>query len=62
MVEARRNVGAGFQRALAMVYSTRDCCPLSSVLKNTTFRKLDLFPSSDEEVGGIDFVETARKS
>jgi hypothetical protein len=23
-------------------------CPFSRILKNTTFRKLDLFPSSDE--------------
>jgi hypothetical protein len=26
-------------------------CPSSHILKNTTFRKLDLFPSSDEGVG-----------
>jgi hypothetical protein len=42
-----------------MVYNIRDywvfrLCPSSDILetlKNTTFRKLDLFPSSGEEVG-----------
>jgi hypothetical protein len=40
-----------FQRVLTMVYNTRDSwvfglCPSSGILKNTTFRKLDLFPSA----------------
>jgi hypothetical protein len=38
-----------------MVYNTRDylafeLCPSSSILKNTTFRKLYLFSSSGESV------------
>jgi hypothetical protein len=38
-----------------MVYNTQDyclflLCPSFSILKNTTIRKLDLFPSSGEEL------------
>jgi hypothetical protein len=41
-----------------MVYKTWDywlfgLCPLCSILKNTRFWKLDLFPSPSEEVGHI---------
>jgi hypothetical protein len=50
-----------------MVYETRDywvvgLCPLSGILKNTTFRKLDLFPSSIEGVGESYSVGSVRKS
>jgi hypothetical protein len=39
-----------------MVYNTQGCwllglCPSSAVLKNSAFRKLDLFPSAGEELG-----------
>jgi hypothetical protein len=39
-----------------MVYNTRDhwvlgLCPSSGILKNTTFLKMDLFPSSGEGGG-----------
>jgi hypothetical protein len=36
-------------------------CPSSGILKNTTFRKLDLFPSSSEGVGDTCSVESVRK-
>jgi hypothetical protein len=50
-----------------MVYNTADCrvlglCPSSSILKNTTFRKLDLFPSSGEGVGNIYSSGSVNKS
>jgi hypothetical protein len=35
-------------------------CPLAGILKNTTFRKLDLFPSSGEKVGTISSVGSVR--
>jgi hypothetical protein len=40
-----------------MVYSSRNywvfaLCPSSDIIKNIRFRKLDLFPSSDEGEGG----------
>jgi hypothetical protein len=31
-------------------------CPTSVIIKNTTFRKLGLFPSSSERVGDTYFV------
>jgi hypothetical protein len=34
----------------------------SVILKNTTFRELNLFPSSGEEVGDTDSVGSLRKS
>jgi hypothetical protein len=42
-----------------MVYATRDywvfgLCPSSGILKNTTFRKLGLFPSSGEGLGDLE--------
>jgi hypothetical protein len=51
--------------ALTMVYNTRDywafgLCPPSGILKNTTFRKLDLFPSSSEGVGDTCSVRYVR--
>jgi hypothetical protein len=50
-----------------MVYNTRDCwvfgfCPSSGMLKNITFRKLDLFLSSGEGVEDTYSVLTVRKS
>jgi hypothetical protein len=50
-----------------MVYTTRDywvseLCPSSSILKNTTFWKLDLFLSSGEGVGDTYSVGSTRKS
>jgi hypothetical protein len=51
----RLNAGR-FWRVLMMAYNTRSywvyaLCPSSGVIANTTFRKLDIFPSSGEEVG-----------
>jgi hypothetical protein len=37
-------------------------CPSFGILKNTTFQKLDLFPSSAEEVGDTYSVGSVRKS
>jgi hypothetical protein len=50
-----------------MVYNIRDCwvfgsCPSSGILKNTMFRKLDLFPFSGVGVGGTYSVGSVRKS
>jgi hypothetical protein len=50
-----------------MVYTTRDCwvfgiCPSSGMLKNTTFRKLGLFPSLGDSVGGTHSVGSVRKN
>jgi hypothetical protein len=53
-----------------MVYDIQDywvfgLCPSSSILKtqkNTTFRKLDLFPSSGEGTGDTYSVGPVRKS
>jgi hypothetical protein len=33
-----------------------DVCPSSDILKNTTIRKPDLFPSSVKEIGDTYFV------
>jgi hypothetical protein len=51
----------------AMVYNTRDYwvlgfCPSSGILKNTTFRKPDLLPSSGEGEGDPCPVGSVRKS
>jgi hypothetical protein len=48
-----------------MVYNTQNywvsgLCPSFGIIKNTTFRKLDLFPSSDEGVGDAYSVLTNR--
>jgi hypothetical protein len=56
-----------FQRILAMVYNTRDYWvfglgPLSRIPKNTTFRELDLFPSSGHGVGNTYSIWSVRKS
>jgi hypothetical protein len=50
-----------------MAYGTQDLlvlglCPLSGVLKSTAFRKLDLFPSSGEGMGGTSSFGSLRKS
>jgi hypothetical protein len=37
-------------------------CPSSGILKNTSFRKLDLFPSSGEEVEDTYYVRSVRKT
>jgi hypothetical protein len=36
--------------------------PSSGIVRNTNFRTLDLFPSSDEEVADTYSVESIRKS
>jgi hypothetical protein len=36
-------------------------CPPSGILGNTMFRKLDIFPSSDERSRGTYFAESVRK-
>jgi hypothetical protein len=48
-----------------MLYNTQDywvpeLCPSSGILKNTAFRKLDLFPSSGEGVGDTYSVGSVR--
>jgi hypothetical protein len=50
-----------------MVYNTQNyggfgLRPSSGILNNTTFRKLDLFPSSDEGVGDTYSVRSVRKT
>jgi hypothetical protein len=45
-----------------LVYNTRNywvsgLCPSSNILKNTKFRKLGLFPSSDEMVGASTLLD-----
>jgi hypothetical protein len=50
-----------------MVYNTREywvfgLCPPSDILKKTSFRKLDLFPSSGEGMGDTYSVGFVRKS
>jgi hypothetical protein len=37
-------------------------CPSSGILKNTTFRKLDVFPSSGEGLGSTYLFESVKKS
>jgi hypothetical protein len=42
-------------------YGILGLCPSSGVVKNTAFRKLDLFPSSGEVVGDTYPVDCVRK-
>jgi hypothetical protein len=44
------------------IYNVLELLKLSSVLKNTTFQKLDRFPSSGERVEGIYSVGPLRES
>jgi hypothetical protein len=64
--EARRQVGT-FERPLTIVYNNRNywlfgLCPSSGIVKNTTSRKLDVFPPSGEGVGDTYSVGPHRKS
>jgi hypothetical protein len=56
-----------FYRVLTMVYNTRNYCvfgfcPSSDILKNTAFWKIDLFPSSGEDMEDVYSVGSFRKS
>jgi hypothetical protein len=66
VVSVPYNIKHRFWRCLTMACNARDywifgLCATSGILKNTTFRKLDLFPSSDK-MGDIYSVGSVRKS